>query len=137
MTFLRPEAKRFAQRRVPIKFARPFDRPAPLVSIDRRRWRGKSRGVKKTQGRTPADAHVRIANLVRSERKARPCTIIGCQATQICRNWISGLPRHNILQPPITQNVPRHATISVTMVLAERQLIQRSQPHLMAYVERR
>src|ERR1700722_1655649 len=137
MTFLRPEAKRFAQRRVPIKFAWPFDRATAFVSIHRRRGRGKSGSVEKIQGSASADAHIRIAHLIGSERKARPRTIIGCQAAQISRNWISGLPRHDILQAPVAQNVPRHATISVTMVLAERQLIQRSQPHLMAYVERR
>src|SRR3984957_3819764 len=137
MAFLRSKAKRFTQRCIPIKFAGPFDRAASLVPVGRGRRRRKRRGIKKRERRSSANAEIRISNLIGTQRKARAGPIVRCQSTQICRNWSSGLPGNDILQPPITEDVARHATVSVAMMLAERKFVERSDSHLMAYVERR
>src|ERR1700722_5655817 len=45
MTFLRAEAKRLAQRRVPVEFTRPFNRSAPLVPVGCGRGRRERRRI--------------------------------------------------------------------------------------------
>ena len=104
MPFLRSEPKRFAQRCIPIKFARALrsrrvahchNRPAAGVA--------KAAVLKNDSGEPPQIPRLGLPIWSARSEKLAPVPIIRCQAAQIGRNRSSGLPGHNILQPPIAQ----------------------------------
>src|SRR5580704_805913 len=135
MTLLRAESKGFCEGRVPTEFAGPFDRAATLVPISRGSGYSESRRVEERQRRTAANAHVRISNLLCAQRKTCAGAIIRRSAAEISRIGRSGLPRDDILQPPIAKDVHGPAMVPVAMVLAKRQFVHGEKAHLMAHIE--
>src|SRR5580658_44942 len=134
----RPKPERLRERRVPTEAAWPFDRPAPFVAIRSRGRNRKRARIEKVERRSATNTHVRIAHLLGALRKIRARSgIVRRSAAKIRGKRRPRMPRNNILQTPVAEHVLCPPASSEAVPLAERQLIQGHQPHLMPHVERR
>src|SRR6202044_197466 len=104
MPFLRAEAIGFAKRRVPVEFARAFDRAAVLVAVTRGCGRGKGACVEETERRAAADAKIRVPDLVGAKTESSAGAVVGGRAAQIRRQRIACLPGDDVLPAPIAED---------------------------------